>query len=56
MLSLRQLKSQKRDWSMSLVKMGGYMMACHMVADERIDFRPKNRNRSVGLCTSLITK
>ena len=50
MLVLCQLKSQIRDLSMSVEKMGGYMIDCHMVADERIDFRPKKRNRSVGLC------
>jgi hypothetical protein len=34
---------------MTLVKMGGYRMACHVVAEDRMALRPKNRYINVGL-------
>jgi len=33
---------------MTWVKMGGYKIDCHIVAEDRMDLRPKNKNMSVG--------
>jgi hypothetical protein len=49
MFAPRQLKSQIRDMSITLANIGGYMMDCHIGADDRMDFRPKKRNNKVGL-------
>jgi len=33
---------------MILINMGGYKIDCHMVAELRIDLRPKSRKRTEG--------
>lgn len=49
MLWLCQLKSQTRELSITFANIGGYMIDCQKVADDRIDLRPKIRKRKVGL-------
>ena len=49
MFLLYQPKRKVRDISIRRVKMGGYSMFCHIVADDKIDLRPKARKRRSGL-------
>jgi len=46
---LYQLNNQPNERSMTEANIGGYKMDCHIVADDKMDFRPKKRNKSVGL-------
>lgn len=48
-LWLYQLKSQIKERSIIVAKMGGYKMDCHIVAEDKIDLRPKKRKSNVGL-------
>lgn len=47
--SLRQSNNQRRELSIAFAKIGGYKIDCHIVADDKIDLRPKKRNMRPGL-------